>query len=458
MTPGSVTSIPLSHRIHLLPLGWLVAVVALSASPELRIGDVQVLELAQTLRLLLVILVLAACGLRIPTSVVWRAQGVRFGLFLLGCASVSLFAVRLEFYPPTALGLLKKPFVLSGARWFELLLVIYFMIAIAETLRTSRRHFRIALDVYCVVATLSALLSIASFGLAQWARIPTPFVYDLDNRARGFFNEGGPFGIFIASAMVACLLRTHLFRNSQPSYHRLMLGTLVVAMLLSRSKGAILVVACLCLTGLAFAANRRQKLLLACALLAVLGVFVSVSASHALGYIYDFMNIDEMMAMRPGDPSLIMGRVTGALIVPRIVAAHPLLGVGLGNYSLVRNDPEYLQGLPPVDEWDLSGMGLIGVAAELGVPLTLGLLVLLLMPLLRASRTKAGAPAAAAAAFQPLALLFGVNLNFFYPWLMASFVLAAIPAASIPARRSSEPMLNLPPEQQSPSAGGGNER
>lgn len=458
MTNESNTSVPLSHRIHLLPMGWLIAVVALSTAPELRIGDVQVLELMQTMRLLLVLFALAACGLRIPTSGTWRAQGARYGLFLLGCAAVSLFAARLRFYPPTAIGLLKTPFVLSGARWFELLLVVYFMVAIAETLRTSRRHLRIALDVYCGVATLSAVLSIAGFGLAQWFRVSTLFVYDLDNRARGFFNEGGPFGIFIVSAIVACLLRMRLFRDSQFSYHRLMLGALGVALLLSRSKGAILVAACLCLTGITFAINRRQKALLACTFLAVAGVFLTVSAGHVFGYVYDLMNIDEMMAMRPGDPSLIMGRLTGALIVPRIVTAHPLVGVGLGNYSLVRNDPEYLQGLPPVDEWDLSGLGLIGVAAELGIPLTLCLLILLLMPFLRASRRKTGAPVVAAAAFQPVALLLGVNLNFFYPWLMASFVLAAIPDAVNPPQRRNERAVKALPESLPPSVSGGGQR
>ena len=43
----------------------------------------------------------------------------------------------------------------------------------------------------------------------------------------------------------------------------------------------------------------------------------------------------------------------------------------------MRNDPDYLQGLPPVSEWDLPGMGLAGSAAEFGIPLTIFLLALL---------------------------------------------------------------------------------
>jgi len=34
-----------------------------------------------------------------------------------------------------------------------------------------------------------------------------------------------------------------------------------------------------------------------------------------------------------------------------------LFGVGFGNYSLVRNNPNYRGVIPPTDEWDLTGLG-----------------------------------------------------------------------------------------------------
>ena len=121
-----------------------------------------------------------------------------------------------------------------------------------------------------------------------------------------------------------------------------------------------------------------------------------------------------------------MGRIVAAFIVPRMIAAHPMLGIGIGNYSLMRNDPDYLRGLPFVDDWDLPGLGLISDAAELGIPLTLFLAALLLRPFLQARKQKAHAVCMAAAAFQPAALLLGVNLNFFYPWLITAFLLASL--------------------------------
>jgi hypothetical protein len=103
-----------------------------------------------------------------------------------------------------------------------------------------------------------------------------------------------------------------------------------------------------------------------------------------------------------------------------------LLGIGIGNYSLMRNDPDYLKGLPSVNDWDLPGLGLISDAAELGVPLTVFFVILLLRPFQRARKMKAPGAFIAAAAFQPTALLLGVNLNFFYPWLISAFLLASL--------------------------------
>jgi hypothetical protein len=52
--------------------------------------------------------------------------------------------------------------------------------------------------------------------------------------------------------------------------------------------------------------------------------------------------------------------------------------------------------------------------------------ILLLRPFRRARKMKAPGAFIAAAAFQPIALLLGVNLNFFYPWLLSAFLLASL--------------------------------
>ena len=241
---------------------------------------------------------------------------------------------------------------------------------------------------------------------------------------RGFFNEGGPYGMFLVAASLAVLLRAHL----QPYRYRfqvpMTLGLFAVALVLSGSKAGLLAAAGLAVPGVLISGSRRQRLTLLAASLLFLGL-LAMFQRQLVTYWLVYQDIDEAALYHPGDPNYVMGRITGALMVPRMIAAHPIGGIGLGNYSLMRNDPEYLQGLPAVDEWDLTGMGLVGAMAELGIPLALCLFATLLRPLRIARQRKAAPVIAMAAAFQPLSFLLGVNLNFFYPWLVTALALAS---------------------------------
>jgi hypothetical protein len=305
------------------------------------------------------------------------------------------------------------------------------MLQIAEILRRRPALFRLALDAYVWAGALSACSSIAAWMLAKTVGFRSFFVYGADQRVRGFFNEGGPYGIFLVSVAVVVLLRAHFFAPVFPALRWPVLGVLTAALALSQSKAALLVATGLCGVAVWFAGRRLQKVAVALVCALVLTTALSLFGGKVFGYFYAYLNLEEAMAYRPDDPSLIMGRIAASVIVPRMIAAHPVLGIGVGNYSLMRNDPEYLQSLPPVSEWDLPGMGLFGSAAEFGIPLTLFLLALLLRPLSLTRTMGRPAVVALAASFQPLAFLLGVNLNFFYPWLVAAFVLAGLP--SVPA-------------------------
>jgi hypothetical protein len=72
---------------------------------------------------------------------------------------------------------------------------------------------------------------------------------------------------------------------------------------------------------------------------------------------------------------------------------------------------------------DLPAIGIPGVAAEIGIPATIWLMVLLFAPY-SVCRKKASI-ISIAAIFQPLAHSFGVQLTFFYPWFVSSCALAA---------------------------------
>lgn len=405
--------------MRFLNRAWLVLFVALSAAPVLKFGDVQAMEATQTLWLFLAAPLFLYRGLRVPCSGIWRRYGAWYLLFLGFCLGVSLLALRLPFYAPPDISALKQPGWLSLSRIFELFLAICFMLLVARALAGRPALLRLALDVYVWVGVASALASVAGWILMKTAGISTFVVYGYEDRVRGFFNEGGPYGIYLVS--VAVVLWGPARRlESLP----LKLLPLAAALLLSGSKAGLLAAFCLGLLGVAAAGSRRSKIVILSASAVVLIAFLTLFQGKLYGYFWSYLNFDEALAYRPGDPSLVMGRIAASIVVPRMIAAHPVLGIGPGNYSLMRNDPEYLQGLPAVDDWDLSGMGLFGSAAEFGLPLTLFLLWLLLRPLSMARRRKAPVLVAVAAGFPALAFLLGVNLNFFYPWLVGAFVIS----------------------------------
>jgi hypothetical protein len=414
-----------SDRPLALTWPWLAAFTVLGAAPVLRLGDVQLLEIFQALAVLSAAAWFARAGFRAGLPAPWREYGGLYLAFLALCLAGSLAALRLHFYPPPGIGPLKQPLVLSLARLAELSLAVYAMLAAASALQRDPGLLRRLLDIYSGLAAATAFASVLSWILLKGGGISTPMVYGFDSRVRGLFNEGGPYGMFLVSAGLAEILRARLLRPRYRFRVKAMLVLFGAGLLLSGSKAGLLAVVLLSgMAGISAGSPRRRAILL----LAGVGLLAATAAffgNQFVTYWLLYEHVDEAAAYHPGDPNFVMGRVTGAFIVPRMIAAHPLGGVGLGNYSLMRNDPNYLQGLPPVEEWDLPGMGLLGDAAELGVPLALFLAVAMARPFWKAARWRAPMAVAAAAAFQPVALLLGVNLNFFYPWLMTAFALGA---------------------------------
>jgi hypothetical protein len=120
------------------------------------------------------------------------------------------------------------------------------------------------------------------------------------------------------------------------------------------------------------------------------------------------------------------GRASGLLLVPAMISVNPLFGVGLGNYSLVRNDPKYLQRLPSVDFWDLSGLGLLGYVAEMGIPLFLLFFYILFKPFIWIYRMGGRGILLILAATQLVLHLFGAQITFLYPWLVSAICMGYI--------------------------------
>jgi hypothetical protein len=110
-------------------------------------------------------------------------------------------------------------------------------------------------------------------------------------------------------------------------------------------------------------------------------------------------------------------------LAPRIIAAHPLVGVGWGNYGLVRDDPTYRQGTAFAIGNDAPGLGPIDYIVDLGIPLWIFLIWVELRPFYYLRRNQSNLLILNLALMQPLANIFGAHLNLTYPWVVGGFAL-----------------------------------
>jgi hypothetical protein len=353
-----------------------------------------------------------------------------YGLLVLSLLLMAILAVRLTFYPLEGVSILKQPILFSISKLIQFAATVWGFLWLTNLFLKEKTLLAQAMSIYWRTGILSSLFAI----LCYMAVITIHFYpsqdsiigayYPVDTlRARGFFNEGGPFGLYLVSVLAVGLLRRHMTGKRLGVAN---LAVLSLAFFLSASGAGFLVAALLTFYAVVSAVSFRKKVayfVLATAVLGGAGAWLGLQRI-VLGYIDSFQNIEEHIASQGLDPSLVMGRVAALYIVPRMISTHPVMGIGIGNYPLMRNDPHYLGSLPAItDVQDLPALGIPGIAAEMGIPATIWLMVLLFAPYW-VSRKKA-AILGVAALFQPLAHAFGVQLTFFYPWFVSACVLAA---------------------------------
>jgi hypothetical protein len=337
---------------------------------------------------------------------------------------LALAALRLPFFPvPGEDSVLKQPLFISIARLVEYFLVSFYMIYAAERMIKDKKALIFAMRCYLTTAILSSAYGLISLPIHLVTGIEYLGTTGYDNRVRGFFNEGGPFGLYLVSAVLcACIL----YSVKQLTRRQLFAANIVLiaAIVLSQSKAAFAAIILLSLLAVMLSKSIKIKISLSLVIVMIVTAVLStpVIYQNLMAYVVaatdDTTGLDDVSAYGFG------GRAAAAIIVPRMVAAHPLAGIGFGNYQIVRNDPNYLLGLPPLMHWDYSGAGLIVKIAELGIPLALYLSFVLLIPFRSAINLKANALIRVTAAFQLIATLQGVELHFFYPWLTSAFVIA----------------------------------
>lgn len=427
---GFVKTAPRARHIPgLAVMVWLLAI--LPAFTNLKIGSFQSEDFV-------LLLLLGFCMAKfLYSSFSFRIAAELGGLFksysllLLLLFFLSILSVRLTFYPLIDASFLKQPVIFSLSKVLQFAATVCGFFWLTNAFITEKRLFTQALSAYWltgVAVSLYAILCYVAIIITHSSSQPD-IIGAYNNggeilRARGFFIEGGPFGTYVVSIFLVGLLRRHVTGLRLGIVN---IGILCLALILSASKAGFFAAALLFLMSIISAASFLKKvsyLILSVAFL--WGIAASLNFGDQLSaYLYNFENIEEQVAARGADVNLVAGRISALYIVPQMISAHPITGIGLGNYPLMRNDPHYLGVLPAIPEVeDVGGIGIPGIAAEIGIPATLWLLILLFIPY-RVCR-KGASILAVAAVFQPLAHTFAVQLTFFYPWFVSACALAAL--------------------------------
>lgn len=400
---------------------FAMAICFLCGFTDVKIADVQIAEVAIIMAFFLSLLIpenrLALVGPPVIVNFV-----PKFSILLMLLIAGSILSLRLQFFPIIGTGALKQPPYASLIRVIEVALSISSMFYVALSVRNRSDNLHKFLAAYVWAALIGSMWGIVSLALS-FGGLELPGVTPgTIPRICGFFVEGGPFGVYLVGAIIVQIVRGHYLGYISRRTFLVQSAILIVALLGTQSKAAVALIGAATIVFLVKTRHFRLVVLMGIAMAPV--AFTSNLISGVEGYYHNYANYYRAAAERPEDTSLIAGRLAAAVLLPRIVAEHPILGVGLGNYALVRNDPAILRGLPYLSIWDAPGLGLFGYLAELGIPLTLFVLWLYAYPLLQAWRSRPWI--VLLCSYPLLAALFGVQLNFAYPWIIAGIGLAAI--------------------------------
>lgn len=418
----------------------LIILCVLVSLTDLKVADIQPggLFLLFAIPLGVAIALHRQWSLRVPRRLC-RLAG-QYLLFVMCTAILAALAWRFHFYVPAHVSWLKFPPIISFVRIVQVVMAVVMMIVVATIVQRYQGAGECLAHAYVVVGLITVFYGTACWLLiwhsgaaathirvsvlgarAEWGVI----------RERGAFVEGGPFGVYVASVLAVSVFRRFVQGKGTRAGFAATVGVLLTGLMLSHSKAGLCAV--LAVGIWSFFVSRRVSLgrklyavVISAALIVPVLLIVNLSGGmRSYWFAYDHA---ELLAMEaPFNGSTVEGRVVALYVVPAMVEKHPLAGIGIGNYSVLRNSPEYSPGFPPAPGWDEPGLGFFGYAAELGLPLLAWLMFLVWTPVRIAREMgERDTPILVACAFQFFADLFGTPITFYYPYLVSALALGYV--------------------------------
>lgn len=419
---------------------------ALSSTILLKVGQIQYLEIIN-LGLIAVLLVAFA---KHGYEVTWFRPYLRiasfYAIFAVTALVLAVASLRFDFYLASDLNILKYPILITFSRIAELMGNVGMMLYLAHLFRQDVYWLQFTMRVYFWVGVASALYSVVSYPLSV-AGIVALGVYSNLHRFRGFYNEGGPYGLYVVSLLlVGVVLHRKGWERGRKMFA--VFGLLLITLVMAQSKaayGAILLCGALNIF-LAGGLSRKLVMLAAGALITFFIFQVTGAARLIVLYEKQSLAYERTSHLHAGDPNFVYGRVAGGFIVPRMIAAHPFTGIGWGNYGLLRNSPEYRGASQFVSGSDDPGLGLLGTAADLGLPLISFLLVCVLVPVFYVRRCGVPLYVVNLALWQPIVHICGAQLNLTYPWITTALALGLAYSRLRPVPSSDRLPAERPPD------------
>jgi len=402
---------------------FLFLVGSLASTVMIKIGPVQILELVYLAQIAVLIREASRTDGNLRVFRPLARIGMYFVWFSIASFILALVALRLDFYTPESITPLKGPILITISRIVELMANVTIMIYLANQFRRFPGKARFTMRVYFWTGVASGVYSILTYPL-DVAGIASLGAYLDSHRLRGFYNEGGPWGIYLLTVLFVGYVLTRLHWESR---NRIWIGYAIVVAVLpgSASKAAAVAIPVFLLLIGIFARSFIAKVAIITSIVFLTIALMRVADPAALfrTYIKSGDVYERESARHRGDGNYIYGRVAGLFIIPRMVAAHPLTGIGWGNYGLVRNAPEFRGASVWADIDDDPGLGIAGLTADLGLPLFAFLLLCLAVPFATVRRLNVPAYIINMALLQPAAHICGAQLNLTYPWVVTSFAL-----------------------------------
>lgn len=295
--------------------------------------------------------------------------------FLLAFTILLFFSVLKGFFSTIHyenFSILKSKYVISLVRYVELILCLIVALIPFNLIKSSNVDFRFITYKFITYNAIFIIFILFLF-VVDYLLKTTIVSYGSAHRLRGFYVEGGPYGLYISTLI---FLELTIFKRKK------IIAIFLIALVLTQSKAGF--VAFFIFFFFSFFQNNKflrgflnPKNLIRFTLSLCIVVIIGVGSTYKIAnnYFQDIQNIDEEIKGRENDSSLVMGRIAASDIGPRILQDNPFFGVGLGAYSLVRNNVNYRGAFPVVNGWDLTGLGgFFNLLVENGI---LGLLVFL---------------------------------------------------------------------------------